>query len=128
MSSGRIDETSIKVRGQWACLSRALDKFGNTIDFYLSATRDTKATKRFHGKLKQLIQSVRGFKTMKTGYATIKGFEVMRTLHKGQAGLPSFEGGIVGEARLVERAFGMGPCALSVAVALVQDRLAGVQS
>jgi len=28
---------------------------------------------------------VRGFKSMKTAYATIKGFEVMRALRKGQA-------------------------------------------
>ena len=49
-ASWRIDETSIKVRGQWAYLSRALDKFGSTIDFYLSATRNTKAAKRFLGK------------------------------------------------------------------------------
>ena len=33
-----------------------------------------------HGKLKLLIRPVRGFKTMKTAYATIKGFEVMRAL------------------------------------------------
>ncbi len=31
-----------------------------------------------HGKLKQLIRPVRGFKTLKSAYATIKGFEVMR--------------------------------------------------
>ena len=36
-----------------------------------------------HGKLKQLIRPVRGFKSMKTAYATIKGFEVMRALRKG---------------------------------------------
>jgi transposase-like protein len=30
--------------------------------------------------LKQLIRPVRGFKTLKTAYATITGFEVMRTL------------------------------------------------
>ena len=35
-----------------------------------------------HGKLKQLIRRVRGFKTLKTAYATIKGFEVMRALRK----------------------------------------------
>ena len=40
-----------------------------------------------HGKLKLLIRPVRGFKTLKTAYATIKGFEVMRALRKGQAGL-----------------------------------------
>ena len=28
-----------------------------------------------HGKLKQLIRPVRGFKTLKTAYATIRGFE-----------------------------------------------------
>lgn len=38
-----------------------------------------------HGKLKQLIRPVRGFKTLKTAYATIKGFEGMRALRKGQA-------------------------------------------
>ena len=31
-----------------------------------------------HGTLKQLIRPVRGFKTLKTAYATIMGFEVMR--------------------------------------------------
>ncbi len=38
-----------------------------------------------HGKLKQLIKPVRGFKNLKTAYATTKGFEVMRALKKGQA-------------------------------------------
>ena len=37
-ASWRIDETSIKVRSKWAYLYRAVDKLGNTIDFYLSAT------------------------------------------------------------------------------------------
>ena len=48
--SWRIDETYVKVRGRWAYLYRALDKFGDTIDCYLSATRNTKAAKRFLGK------------------------------------------------------------------------------
>ncbi len=34
-----------------------------------------------------MIKPVRGFKTLKTAYATIKGFEVMRALEKGQARL-----------------------------------------
>ena len=38
-----------------------------------------------HGKLKQLIRPMRGCKTLETAYATIKGFEVMRALRKGQA-------------------------------------------
>ena len=32
--SWRVDETYIKVRGKWAYLYRAVDKLGNTIDFY----------------------------------------------------------------------------------------------
>ncbi len=40
----------MKVRGQWAYLYRAIDKLGNTIDFYLSPTRNTAAAKRFLGK------------------------------------------------------------------------------
>ena len=147
--SWRVDETHVRVRGKWAYLYRALDKFGNTIDFYLSATRNTRAAKRFlgktlrgckewelpevvntdkaptyaaaiaelkaegkgpkdtrhrqvkylnnvveadHGKLKQLLRPVRGFKSMKTAYATIKGFEVMRRLRKGQAAMFSNRG------------------------------------
>ena len=163
--SWHINETYVKVRGKWAYLYRAVDKLGNTIDFYLSPTRNTKAAKRFlgkvlrgmkdwelpevlntdkaptyagaiaelkaegkcpkdtrrrqvkylnnvveadHGKLKLLIRPVRGFKTLKTAYATIRNFEVMRALRKGQAAMFAIQGSIVGEARIVERAFGVG--------------------
>jgi transposase-like protein len=178
--SWRVDETYVKVRGAWAYLYRALDKQGNTIDFYLSPTRTTAATKRFlgkalkglkaweqpevintdkaptygtaiaelkaegkcpretrhrqvkylnnviesdHGKLKQLIRPVRGFKSIPTAYATIKGFEVMRALRKGQAGAFNITGGIRGEMRLVERAFGLDPSALAEAIELIGDHL-----
>ncbi len=165
----------MKVRGKWTYLYRALDKEGNTIDFYLSPTRNAKAAKRFlgkalnglkawekpevintdkaptyaiavselkaegkcpqntvhrqvkylnnfieadHGKLKQLIRPVRGFKTLKTAYATITGFEVMRALRKGQAGIFNLTQDIRGEARIVERAFGTGASALAGAIAV----------
>ena len=71
---------------------------------------------------------MRGFKTLKAAYATIKGFEVMRALRKGQAGLFALQDGIVGEARLVERAFGLGPCALTEVMVLLQDRLASAET
>jgi transposase-like protein len=178
--SWRVDETYLKVKGKWAYLYRAVDKLGNTIDFYLSPTRNTKAAKRFlgkalkglkdwekprvintdkapayaaalaelkaegkcpkdtrhrqvkylnnvieadHGKLKQLIRPVRGFKTLKTAYATIKGFEVMRALRKGQAAIFNITRDIHGEARLVERAFDLGACALTEAMQFVSERL-----
>ena len=179
-ASWRVDETYVKVRGQWAYLYRALDKHGNTIEFYLSWTRNTAAAKRFlgkalhglknwekpsvintdkaptyaaalaelknedrspadtlhrqvkylnnvieadHGKLKQLIRPVRGFKTLKTAYATIKGFEVMRALRKGQAVAFNLTRDIRGEARIVERAFGLGASALAEAIQFLSERL-----
>ncbi len=43
----RMDETYIKVKGEWKYYYRAVDKQGQTIDFLLTATRDTKAALRF---------------------------------------------------------------------------------
>jgi transposase, IS6 family len=179
-TSWRVDETYIKVRGQWAYLYRAVDKFGSTVDFYLSPTRNTAAAKRFpgkalkglkrwelphvvntdkaptyaaalaelkkegrcpegtvhrqakylnnvveadRGKLKQLIRPVRGFKTLKTAYATIKGFEVKRALRKGQAAAFNITRDIAGEAGIGERAFGIGACALGESVRFVSEQL-----
>ena len=48
--SWRVDETYIKVKGQWIYLYRAVDSEGNTIDFYLSKSRDKQAAKRFFKK------------------------------------------------------------------------------
>ena len=54
-----------------------------------------------HGKLKRLINPVRGFKSMKTAYATIKGFEVMHMFKKGQFSIWQYDQGIEGEIRLI---------------------------
>ena len=42
-SSWRMDETYVKVKGQWVYLYRAVDKFGATIDFMVSEHRDEAA-------------------------------------------------------------------------------------
>ena len=46
-SSWRMDETYIKVKGQWVYLYRAVDKFGDTVDFMLSEHRDKAAAIAF---------------------------------------------------------------------------------
>ena len=162
--SWQVDETYIKVKGQWKYLYRAIDKQGHTIDFYLSSARTIQAAKRFlgkalrslkpwerpsvintdkaptyavaikqlkdegmcpkglehrqikylnnlieadHGKLKRLIKPTLGFKSMKTAYATLKGFEVMRMFKKDQMRAWCYGKGIIGEIRLIERQFGI---------------------
>lgn len=46
----RMDETYIKVKGQWKYLYRAVDSNGQTIDFLLTAKRDAAAALRFFRK------------------------------------------------------------------------------
>ncbi len=57
------------------------------------------------GKLKRLINSVRGFQSKQTAYATIRGFEVMRMFRKSQMDLWYCGQGIAGEVRLVQSQF-----------------------
>ena len=45
--SWRMDETYIKVNGDWKYLYRALDRQGDTVDFLLAAKRDLAAARRF---------------------------------------------------------------------------------
>jgi transposase, IS6 family len=45
--SWRVDETSIKVKKEWVYLYRAVDSHSQTLDFFLSPTRDAKAAKQF---------------------------------------------------------------------------------
>jgi putative transposase len=45
--SWRMDETYIKVKGEWRYLYRAVDQHGQTIDFLLTEHRDTEAALRF---------------------------------------------------------------------------------
>ncbi|HCT5785448.1 IS6 family transposase [Klebsiella variicola] len=46
----RMEETYIKIKGQWKYLYRAADTAGHTIDFLLTAKRDTAAALRFFRK------------------------------------------------------------------------------
>ena len=45
--SWRMDETYIKVAGEWKYLYRAVDRAGDTVDFLLTAKRDMAAARRF---------------------------------------------------------------------------------
>jgi hypothetical protein len=60
-----------------------------------------------HGKLKRLMKLTLGFQSMKTAYATIKGFEVMRMFKKGQFApwIDAICGGT--EVHFINRLFGL---------------------
>jgi len=47
----KVDETYIKIKGKWHYLNRAIDKYGNTLDWMLSNYRNKQAAKRFFKKL-----------------------------------------------------------------------------
>ena len=49
-TSWRMDETYIKVKGEWVYLYRAVDTVGDTVDFLLTRKRDKKAALRFFRK------------------------------------------------------------------------------
>ena len=54
---------------------------------------------------KRVIRPPRGFQSMKTARATIRGFEVMRKIRRGH-GAPR-QPGVTGEIRLVGKLFGL---------------------
>ena len=138
--SWKVDETYIKVKGQWKYLYRAVDENGQTLDFMLSAKRDAKAAKRFlskilkgnhiqmprvitvdqnpaypravkelkedqqlpqatqlravrylnnrleqdHRRIKRLVKPGLGFGSFNTARRTLKGYEAMTMIRKGQ--------------------------------------------
>ena len=138
--SWKVNETYVKVKGQWKYLYRAVDENGQTLDFMLSAKRDTKAAKRFlskvlkgnhiqtprvinvdknpaypravkelkedqqipqrtqlravrylnnrveqdHRRIKRLVKPGLGFGSFNTARRTLKGYEAMTMIRKGQ--------------------------------------------
>ncbi len=56
-----------------------------------------------HGALKRVILPTRGFQTMKTAAATIKGFEIMRMIRRGHC--LTCRQGVHNEIRFVNRLF-----------------------
>ena len=49
--SVRVDETYVRIRGEWRYLYGAIDKHGEAVDFLLTARRDLDAAKRFFRKM-----------------------------------------------------------------------------
>src|SRR5215467_4094510 len=77
--SWRVDETYIRVAGQWSYLYRAVDSAGNTIDFLLSPYRDLIAAKSFlqlavahEGRIQPRVINVGGHPAYPAAVADLK--------------------------------------------------------
>jgi transposase-like protein len=55
--SWRVDETYVKIRGEWVYLYRAVDREGMTVDFRLSTGRDVAAANAFFRKVMKVQRS-----------------------------------------------------------------------
>ena len=116
----RFLSRTLKIMRNWPPTSITTDKLGSYPKAIRRLQRDgrlsrdvTHRTSKYlnniieadHGVLKQLIRPARGFQTMKTAYATIKGFEIMRMIRRGHC--ICLEPGAAGEARFVNKLFGL---------------------
>ncbi len=160
--SWRVDETYVKVKKQWKYLYRAVDSQGNTIDFLLTAKRDTNAAKRFfikalkathaqkprvinvdqnpsyppaieqlkkssilpedtelrqvkylnnmveqdHRGVKHLINPGMSFGSFNSARRTIKGYEAMSMIRKGQI-QDVKKGDVIGQICFINQIFGV---------------------
>ena len=109
-SSWRMDETYIKVKGEWMYLYRAVDKEGNTVDLLLTRRRSKLAAHRFilkainnngcpkvinidkSGANKEAIKMASteyaGFKSFESASRTLIGIEIVRMIIKEQVIFP----------------------------------------
>ena len=160
--SWRVDETYIKIKGVWKYLYRAVDSVGNTLDFMLSAKRNTKAAKRFlrkvlnaahtieprvitvdknaayppaisdlkadealpettetrqrrylnntveqdHRFIKRRVKPGLGFDSFNTARRTLKGYEAMNIIRKGQLKAAD-KGDVMGQISFINKIFGI---------------------
>ena len=160
--SWRVDETYCKIKGAWKYLYRAVDSEGNTLDFMLSAKRDTKAAQRFlrkvlnashtveprvitvdknaayppaieelkadaflpettatrqskylnntveqdHRFIKRRVKPGLGFGSFNTARRTLKGYEAMNMIRKGQIESAD-KGDVVGQISFINEIFGV---------------------
>jgi len=84
--SWRVDETYLKVGGQWMYLYRAVDKQGKTVESYLSRTRDVTAAKAFfrkalkrHGEPR--VITLDGFEPTHAPQSRMAGLEAIHPCH-----------------------------------------------
>ncbi len=79
--SWRMDETYVKVKGEWVYLYRAIDKHGKTLDFMLSERRNKAAATKFFARALEVIGLPRKVVIDKSG-ANTAGIKVINKMLK----------------------------------------------
>jgi len=157
--SWHVDETYLRVNGRWCYLWRAVDQYGQLVDFRLTARRNLAAARAFvrqardnarfyqplsittdkahnyvrvigevnrgcgpkdcvehitrrrhnniiesdHAALKRLTNPMRGFRSLDSAKATLKGIEAIRTIKKRQ--YHDIDRGVAGEVKFIASLF-----------------------
>ena len=70
-----VDETYLKIEGQWVYLYRAVDKAGCTVDFLLSRRRGTGSATRFFARATKQHGAPRAI-TLDDGYAAWRDLQL----------------------------------------------------
>jgi len=73
-----MDETYIKVNGQWKYLYQAVDKEGNTINYLNNIIEQDQQN------IKRITRPMLGFKNFHSAQKTLAGIELMKMINKGQ--------------------------------------------
>ena len=82
--SWHLDETYVKVNGKWAYLYRAVDQRGHTLDFYLSARRNTHSAYCFLGKILNHVKKWQIPRVINTDKAHTYGRALSRLKQEGK--------------------------------------------
>lgn len=80
--SWRMDETYVRVKGEWVYLYRAVDKHGKTLDFMLSKRRNKAAATKFFTRALELNGLPRKIVIDKSG-ANTAGIKAINKMLKG---------------------------------------------
>jgi putative transposase len=80
--SWRMDETCVKVGGQWKYLYRAVDKAGNTVDFLFKYLNNI--VEQDHRAIKRRTRPMMDFKDFRCARIILSAIETMHMIRKGQ--------------------------------------------
>ncbi|QGP52598.1 hypothetical protein PsalN5692_04107 (plasmid) [Piscirickettsia salmonis] len=124
-ASWRLDETLVKIKGRWYYLYRAIDKYGNTLDWMLSRQQNAKDEGVFssqcklrrvkylnnciendHKAVKRKSRFRQWYQSLSTARPTIDIMEAMRMVQKGQLRYIKKQN-ICAQNQLIDKLFGL---------------------